>query len=205
MWTFGRWLVLLALPASVVFLSPDTARAAAHSLLPGSSALNTSATAFTPPPEFDQPGAGFSRMFNGRVDMGTYEYEHYIYLPVILFMSQVSPSVVISTVMYQGIPALNMADQYVDLRNRGSTAVNIGGWTLTAVSTSKVVEFPYGLVMQPGQVCRVYTNAPVDYGNCGALSFYSPIPVWSTTQDVAELRDANNNIVDVYSYTQVPR
>ncbi|MCL5998815.1 MAG: lamin tail domain-containing protein [Chloroflexi bacterium] len=114
---------------------------------------------------------------------------------------QVSSSVVISYVMYSGTTGINQADQYVEIQNRGTNAVNIGLWTLTAVSTSSEVEFSNGLVIQPNQVCRVYTNSAFDYGGCGALSFFKPYPVWSNVRDVAELRDSSRNLIGKYEYT----
>ncbi len=44
-----------------------------HLLLPGSPASNAGDPAFTGPPLFDQRGAGFARVLDGRVDMGAVE------------------------------------------------------------------------------------------------------------------------------------
>src|ERR1043166_2868356 len=44
-----------------------------HALLAGSTALNAGNPSFTPPPDFDQRGAGFPRVLNGRVDIGSFE------------------------------------------------------------------------------------------------------------------------------------
>jgi hypothetical protein len=46
-----------------------------HALLPGSPAINRGDPAFTPPPGFDQRGAGFNRVINNRLDMGAYEFQ----------------------------------------------------------------------------------------------------------------------------------
>ena len=42
-------------------------------LLPGSVAINAGDPAFVPPPDYDQRGAGFPRVINGRIDIGAYE------------------------------------------------------------------------------------------------------------------------------------
>src|ERR1044071_7179486 len=40
-----------------------------HALLPGSPAINTGDPNFAPPPSYDQRGAPFVRVFNGRIDI----------------------------------------------------------------------------------------------------------------------------------------
>jgi hypothetical protein len=44
-----------------------------HALLPGSPAIDAGDPNFVPPPLFDQRGAGFDRVSNGRVDIGSFE------------------------------------------------------------------------------------------------------------------------------------
>jgi hypothetical protein len=44
-----------------------------HALLPGSPAINTGDPSFTPPPSYDQRGSPFVRVFNGRIDIGSFE------------------------------------------------------------------------------------------------------------------------------------
>jgi hypothetical protein len=44
-----------------------------HALLPGSPAINTGDPNFTPPPSNDQRGSPFVRVFNGRIDIGSFE------------------------------------------------------------------------------------------------------------------------------------
>jgi hypothetical protein len=46
-----------------------------HALLPGSPAINAGDPNFTPPPLFDQRGPGFSRVVNGRIDIGAFEVQ----------------------------------------------------------------------------------------------------------------------------------
>jgi len=46
-----------------------------HALLPGSPAMNLGDPTFTPPPSFDQRGAGFDRVVNGRIDKGSFEVQ----------------------------------------------------------------------------------------------------------------------------------
>jgi hypothetical protein len=58
-----------------------------HALLTGSPAVDAGDPAFTPPPAYDQRGAGFPRVLYGRVDIGAYEaaiYPPVAYLPLVV-------------------------------------------------------------------------------------------------------------------------
>src|SRR5204863_4677415 len=44
-----------------------------HALLPSSPAIDAGDPNFTPPPFLDQRGSGFSRVVNGRIDIGSFE------------------------------------------------------------------------------------------------------------------------------------
>lgn len=46
-----------------------------HVLLPGSLAIDSGDPNFKAPPDFDQRGAGFERVVNGRIDMGAFEVQ----------------------------------------------------------------------------------------------------------------------------------
>ena len=46
-----------------------------HALLPGSPAINTGDPNFTPPPSYDQRGSPFVRVFNSRIDIGSFEVQ----------------------------------------------------------------------------------------------------------------------------------
>ena len=46
-----------------------------HALLPGSPAINTGDPDFTPPPSYDQRGSPFVRIYNGRIDIGSFEVQ----------------------------------------------------------------------------------------------------------------------------------
>ena len=46
-----------------------------HALLPGSPAIDAGDPGFTPPPFYDQRGPGFDRVFNGRIDIGSFEMQ----------------------------------------------------------------------------------------------------------------------------------
>jgi hypothetical protein len=48
---------------------------ATHALLPGSPAIDAGDPNFAPPPDYDQRGPGFVRVFNGRIDVGSFEVQ----------------------------------------------------------------------------------------------------------------------------------
>src|SRR5207249_2316251 len=60
-----------------------------HALLPGSPAIDAGDPSFTPPPDYDQRGSGYSRIANGRVDIGAFEVQ--IVIPS--YAGQVQPPI----------------------------------------------------------------------------------------------------------------
>lgn len=66
---------LLPLANNGGFTLPDGSRIQTHALLDTSPAINTGDPEFSPPPDFDQRGTGFSRVAEGRIDMGAFEYQ----------------------------------------------------------------------------------------------------------------------------------
>jgi hypothetical protein len=118
-------------------------------------------------------------------------------LPIVV----ISSTVVISTVMYAGTPALNMSDQYIEVQNRGSGPVSIGNWKVYAESANRNFYFTNGLVLLPGLTCRVYgSSPPANASSCGSFSFNSPTAVWSNILDTALLYNAQGELVGSYTY-----
>ncbi|HEX4707211.1 MAG TPA: choice-of-anchor Q domain-containing protein [Candidatus Udaeobacter sp.] len=56
-------------------LQDNGGRTATHALLPGSPAIDTGDPTFTPPPFYDQRGPRYRRVFNGRIDVGSFEMQ----------------------------------------------------------------------------------------------------------------------------------
>lgn len=105
----------------------------------------------------------------------------------------------ITTIFYNGVKGSQEPDEYVEIRNDDTQAVQLQGWTLRDnASEPKVFIFP-NFLMQPGQVCRVYTNEiHPDY--CG-FSFGNNAAIWNNGGgDCAYLRDGQENQVDEYCY-----
>lgn len=73
---------LLTGPGDQLFISPllgplqnNGGPTFTHALLPGSPAIDKGDPAFVPPPFSDQRGSGFDRVVNGRIDIGSFEFQ----------------------------------------------------------------------------------------------------------------------------------
>jgi hypothetical protein len=56
-------------------LQDNGGRTLTHALLPGSPAIDAGNPSFTPPPFYDQRGTRFLRVYNGRLDVGSFEVQ----------------------------------------------------------------------------------------------------------------------------------
>jgi len=97
-------------------------------------------------------------------------------------------SVVITNGSYDG--------EYVEVRNDDTQAIQLKGWTLQD-EAGNVFKFP-DFVMQPQQVCRVYTNE--DSPEWCGFSYGSDSDIWDDGSDCAYLRDGTGTLVDTYCY-----
>jgi hypothetical protein len=60
-----------------------------------------------------------------------------------------------------------------------------------------VFTFPFHLI-QPGRVCRIYTNE--DHPEWCGFNYGSSSAIWNNGGDCAELRDMTGTTVDTYCY-----
>jgi len=105
-------------------------------------------------------------------------------------------NIVITSIFYDGVQGPAEPDEYVEIRNDDTVAIQLSGWTLRD-EANHVFAFP-GHVMQPGQVCRVYTN---EYHPewCG-FSYGNGPAIWNNGGGCAYLRDGTGTLVDTYCY-----
>ena len=98
--------------------------------------------------------------------------------------------------MGRSIP--NEPDEYVEITNQGAVAQDLTGWRLDSergAASGQVFHFPAGFVMQPGQVCRVYTDE-VHPEWCGLSFGYRRSGVWNNNEpDAAVLFDGDGAVV----------
>jgi hypothetical protein len=103
----------------------------------------------------------------------------------------------IATIFYDGVEGREEPDEYVEITNMGDEPVNITDWELQ--DTTGQTEYKWeSYTMQPGQKIRIYTNK-VDLA-AGEFSFHSSRAIWSNSGDLAELYDAENELVSRYAY-----
>ena len=88
--------------------------------------------------------------------------------------------------------------EYVEMRNDDTQPVQLNGWTLRNAN-DRAFTFPDHR-MEPGQVCRVYTNEGHPEW-CG-FNYESPTDVWNYANDCAYLRDSAGTLVDAHCYCQ---
>jgi endonuclease YncB( thermonuclease family) len=103
-----------------------------------------------------------------------------------------SPSIEITTIVYQGVVGDEQPDEYVEIINNGSAVVQLQGWTLENNANNVYYFTPYKI--EPGEKCRIYTNE-FHPETCG-FSFYETISaIWNDSNDCAYLRDKNGNLI----------
>lgn len=101
----------------------------------------------------------------------------------------------ISTIVYD-FDGTSQPNEYVEIKNVDTKAINLLDWRLHDYGDKHSFTFPQ-LVMQPGQICRIYTN--VNTGLCG-LNFGNAASVWNDGGDLATLLNHLDQVVDTYTY-----
>jgi hypothetical protein len=89
-------------------------------------------------------------------------------------------------------------DEYVEIRNDDTQPVRLQDWTLRDTS-NHVFTFPNHLV-QPGEVCRIYTNE--DHPEWCGFSYGSESAIWDYAHDCAYLRDSVGTLIAAHCYCQ---
>jgi micrococcal nuclease len=105
--------------------------------------------------------------------------------------------VVIRNIFYDGVVAQVESDEYAEILNRGTAPVNLAHWRLNAGDPGQDFFF-LDFVLQPGQMCRVYTNEV--HPETGGFSFYSSRAIWNNKGDCGYLYDASGNLVSQSCY-----
>ena len=107
-----------------------------------------------------------------------------------------SGNIVIRDIFYDGVVNSNEPDEYVEIRNDDTNPIQMQNWTLYDVA-NHTFTFP-SYVMQPGEVCRIYTNenhpewCGFNYGNGSAI--------WNNSGDTATLKNSIGTLIDEFTY-----
>ena len=96
-----------------------------------------------------------------------------------------------------GEDAANLNDEYFALQNTGTAEADLSGWTVENERGVRYT-FPNGFTLPVGASVYVHSGSGAD--STGILYWGSAEPIWHNTTDIAILRNAAGDIVDVYAY-----
>ena len=119
-------------------------------------------------------------------------YEGFAVGPVVA-----AANVVLTDVSFNGKVNAAEPDEYVEFQNQGSVPQNMAGWKIASVRGGQTYFFN-GPTLQPGQICRLYTNE-VHPEWCG-LTWGKATAQWNNTADRANLIDPNGKVVSSIGY-----
>ncbi|WP_135824262.1 DUF4350 domain-containing protein [Halorussus ruber] len=88
-------------------------------------------------------------------------------------------------------------DEYVDVKNDGSSGQDMTGWTLED-EAGYTYQFPDGFSLGAGETVRVHTGSGTDSST--DLYWGSGSPVWNNDSDTAYLYDDGNNLAAEKTY-----
>ncbi|MBC8280250.1 MAG: lamin tail domain-containing protein [Chloroflexi bacterium] len=105
----------------------------------------------------------------------------------------------IECVFFDGLVKSTEADEYVQVLNQGTSAVDLNGWRLVDQSDgTPTFVFPTH-TLQPQSSVRVYTNE--DHPESGGFSFQRGTSIWNNSApDTAALIDPSGATVSTYIY-----
>ncbi|MEO8287841.1 MAG: lamin tail domain-containing protein [Chloroflexota bacterium] len=110
---------------------------------------------------------------------------------------QDNSKVQITHLFYDGKNGRNEPDEHVEITNTGDRPVDMTDWELQ--DTTGATEYKWeNFTIQPGQVIAVYTNEV--HSESGGFSFGSSSAIWANSGDIAELFDADKQLVSRFAY-----
>ncbi|MGH2584572.1 MAG: BsuPI-related putative proteinase inhibitor [Dehalococcoidia bacterium] len=80
------------------------------------------------------------------------------------------------TRLHFGGAGQGQTDEFIEVTNLGGGAQDVSGWTVRSPEQNAIATLPSGLVLGPGQFCRVYTGTALG-DSCGGVRF-SGSDVW---------------------------
>jgi hypothetical protein len=88
-------------------------------------------------------------------------------------------------------------DEYVEIQNDSGQPLQLKGWTLRD-KAKHLFSFPE-FVIQPDQVCRIYTDE-VHPDSCGFSFGFTDSAIWNNGGDCAYLKDQAGKTIAEYCY-----
>ena len=104
-------------------------------------------------------------------------------------------NVVITTIYYDP-PGSEEPGEFVEICNDDTHSIQLAHWTLRD-EAYHIFTFP-NFIIQPDQVCRIYTNE--NHPEWCGFNYHSGAGIWNNTGDCGYLRDASNTLIDEYCY-----
>ncbi len=93
-----------------------------------------------------------------------------------------------------------VSDECAVIRNEGTTAVDISGWSLDAGGRGQQLVFPAGTVLAGGNSVTVWTHREDTDSEDAHFSFAQKPSVWNNKGDIGRLLDAEGELVDQVAY-----
>lgn len=122
-----------------------------------------------------------------------------VYLPVTqrnFCLPTGSGQMQIQTIFYNGVVSSKEPDEYVEFGNWTNCPTQLSGWQIADQSGNAYL-FPT-FVIQPGQVCRLYTNE--DHPEWCGFNWHKGNAVWSNSGECGSLMDPAGYLIDEYCY-----
>ena len=111
--------------------------------------------------------------------------------------STIEAGISIGQIFYDGVESNKEPDEFVEIVNNGTAAIDLAGWSLHD-EAGKTFWFP-AYQIQPGTACRVYTNQDhPEY--CGFNYRNGGQAIWNNGGDCATLKDSSGQEVDNKCY-----
>ena len=107
------------------------------------------------------------------------------------------PNIQITFILFDGAVPQVESDEFAQITNQGSLAVNLQGWRLNAGAPEQDFYFP-NFQLDPGLSCRIYTNE-IHPEYCG-FSFERGDAIWKNTGDCGYLYGRAGAQVSKYCY-----
>jgi micrococcal nuclease len=92
----------------------------------------------------------------------------------------------------------NLNDEYVVLKNTGSSAIDVSGWTMSD-EAGHTFEFPQGFVLDGGDTVTIRTGKGTNTD--GTIYWGSNSAIWNNGGDTIVVRDGDGNVVLVREYS----
>ena len=104
----------------------------------------------------------------------------------------------ITKIFFDGAVPQVESDEYVEIENFENRIIRLGGWELHDAGQTHTYTFP-SFAMNPGQVCRVYTNE--NHPEWCGFNWGNGSAIWNNSGDEATLKDSSGTVIDTCSYS----